>query len=211
LDKAGRYSEAVASYDKALAIDPNDTDAQENRGIALQKQSQDQKSPYVVTQHPIISQSPNPSSSGNGGNDWFNNFLNSITNLMKSIFPSSSTSDEGSVKHNPPQPSPPVPTIYPNPTITDQPYNPSPTAYPTVRRPINPSPVYTVYPTPMYTIKPVPLYTIKPAPMYTIKPGPMYTPYPKPMYTIKPGPMYTIKPGPMYTMQPIQPYRPMKF
>ena len=35
--KTGEYSDAIASYDKALAINPNFTEARENREIALQR------------------------------------------------------------------------------------------------------------------------------------------------------------------------------
>ena len=37
LDYLGRYEESVASYDKALELQPNFTTAQENREIALSK------------------------------------------------------------------------------------------------------------------------------------------------------------------------------
>ena len=37
LDELGRYSEAVTSYDKALAINPNDVAAKQNREIVLKK------------------------------------------------------------------------------------------------------------------------------------------------------------------------------
>jgi tetratricopeptide (TPR) repeat protein len=35
----GRHEEAVDSFDKAIAIDPNLTEAKENREIALKKQT----------------------------------------------------------------------------------------------------------------------------------------------------------------------------
>ena len=42
LGKLGRNTEAVASYDKALGIDPNITEAIQNRKIALEQQSEGQ-------------------------------------------------------------------------------------------------------------------------------------------------------------------------
>ena len=36
-DSLGRYTEAVDSYDKALAIDPDNAGAKQNREIALKK------------------------------------------------------------------------------------------------------------------------------------------------------------------------------
>jgi tetratricopeptide (TPR) repeat protein len=35
LDELGRYEEAIAAYDEALRLDPNDKDAYEKKGEAL--------------------------------------------------------------------------------------------------------------------------------------------------------------------------------
>ena len=108
----GQYTEAVASYDKAIAIDSDGTNAQENREIALQKQSQGQENKPSSTQSTICCYTTVKIHRYQQirRTIGLTIFLNSITNLMQNIFPSSG-STQRSGNNNPSYPYTPVPTI----------------------------------------------------------------------------------------------------
>jgi len=118
---------------------------------------------------PAATSSPNPPFAGNG---WFDNVINLILNLLKGIIPSPSNPENGTDDTFPPpiQTFKPVPTPYPNPTITFT-MVPTITYVPPPKITVKPySPVPTPYPNPTITINPPPRITYVPPPRITIPP-----------------------------------------